>query len=132
MTGAEPDAGWPGPRRLLALDAAGALLSAVLLGGVVARWEALFGMPRDTVLLLAALPVGFLLYDLACLGTGRADRPAALLPIAALNAGYCAFSVGMMVRHAGALTPLGWAWFGGEVAIVITLAAIQARAARGA
>lgn len=118
------------PRTLLRIDAAGASISAGALGTFAGWFWWVVGMPRDVLAMLAALPLVFVLYDLICLRTDRADRPASLRPIAAANLGYCALSATMLGIHARSLTALGWAYFVGEVAIVTGLAIVQLRRAR--
>ncbi len=117
-------------RRLFVIDLLGALASAVLLGVVLPRFEPLFGMPQAALHVLAALPLLFACYSLACLVTRRAHKARLLRPLAILNAGYCVVSVVYVVMHASALRPLGWLYFGGELAIVLALAALEWRASR--
>jgi hypothetical protein len=103
-----------------------------MLGLVLRTALPVTGMPAQTLARLAVLPVAFLAYDLFCLRTGRADIPIALAPIAGLNAMYCMLSIACMVVSAAELTAVGWAYFGGEIAIVATLSAVQAaRSFRG-
>ncbi|MFN0247052.1 MAG: hypothetical protein ACKV2T_09090 [Kofleriaceae bacterium] len=118
------------PRTLFAIDAVGAAVSALVLGLVLPRFESLVGMPPATLYLLAVVPVVFLLYDVGCLLTGRAERPAYLLPIALANLGYCVLSVGYLVRHREHLTPLGWTYFVIEIVVVVALATLEIRAHR--
>lgn len=117
------------PRALFRVDAVGATVSATALGVFAAWFWPVLGMPRGTLMVLAALPVVFIAYDLVCLAGPRADRPAALRPIAMMNLGYCAVSAAMLGIHAPVLTTLGWLYFGGELLIVTGLASVQWRRA---
>lgn len=117
------------PRRLFLLDGGGALLSALLLGLVLPSIQPLIGMPVKVLYLLAALPVGFAVYDILCYL--RQDlRPAPWLRgIAFANLGYCVLSIGMLVHHFPQLTALGVAYFVGECVIVVAIAYLELRTA---
>ena len=117
------------PRRLLLVDAAGALLSAVLLGLVLPQTSALWGMPRAALYFLALWPCLFLLYDLGVWRRRGPVRPWHVRLIAGANLGYCLLSMGLLWQHAASLTVLGWAYFGGELLLVIGLAWVEWRVA---
>jgi hypothetical protein len=116
-------------RTLFLLDGAGALLSAVLLGLVLPRFESFFGMPRETLYLLAAFPLIFAGFDLWAYFRPARHLQLMLRIIALLNLGYCGFSLAMVVRHYATLTGWGLAYFAGELLIVLTLAGIEWRLA---
>lgn len=119
------------PRRLFGVDAAGALLSALLLGVVLVRFEGVFGIPVPTLYLLAALPVLFALIDVAVYLGVRGDLSRPLRLIASLNLGYCALSLALASAHREVVTVWGWAYLLGEVAIVAALAVLELGVARG-
>lgn len=54
------------PRRLFLIDGLGAIVSAVLLGVVLVRFEHLFGMPQKARYFLALFPSFFAGYDIFC------------------------------------------------------------------
>ena len=54
------------PQKIFVLDGFGAILSAILLGVVLVRLESVFGIPRQTLYLLVALPCVFAVYDFYC------------------------------------------------------------------
>lgn len=118
------------PRPLFVVDAAGALLSALLLGVVLVRFERVFGIPVPTLYLLAALPVLFAAVDLAVYLGLRGDLSRPLCLVATLNLGYCALSLALAVRHREVVTVWGWAYLLGEIAIVAALAAFEIGVAR--
>lgn len=114
-------------RNIFLLDAAGALLSVVLLGVVVPACNQWIGMPIGTLYFLAALPVLFGLYDVACFYFADLDRPLWLRLIMGANLGYCALTIALMVAHADVLKPLGFAYFIAEQPVLIGLVAFQYR-----
>ncbi|MEL6537293.1 MAG: hypothetical protein AAFQ98_17865 [Bacteroidota bacterium] len=109
------------PRRLFLLDGAGALLSAVLLGLVLPQFSDVIGMPLPVLYLLAMFPVAFFLFDGASYFR-PAQAKVNLKTIAMANAGYALLSAVLLVVHASTLSVWGWAYFVGELAIVLLLA----------
>ena len=118
------------PAFLLRVDAVGAALSAVFLGLVLPQFPAHIGMPTQTLYLLAALPVVFALYDVWCLTRSTPRFGRALRGISIANATYAMLSVGFLWVHASQLEPLGWAYFIGELGIVLALAGQEWRLAK--
>lgn len=117
------------PRSLFLLDGLGALLSALLLSQVLARFPVLFGMPRGSLYVLAAFPCLFALYDGYVYLRVAAYRSWHLRVIAFANLGYCAVSAGFLFLHRPDLTTLGWTYFLLELAILIALIRVQLRVA---
>ena len=115
--------------QLLLIDAAGASLSAFLLGIVLTRFESTFGMPSNTLYLLALLPCLFAVYDLISYMLVTKDHAPYLKGIAFANWMYCATSFGFAVYHHQKLTTLGWSYFLVEIFIVAFLAGIEFRVA---
>lgn len=110
------------------IDGIGALGSAIILGLVLGRFEQLFGMPEDALMMLAAMAVGFSLYDvIAYLAPGRHTR-VLLRGISLLNVGYWGVSVALLVWHANQMTNLGWFYVLGESLIVLFLARTEWKA----
>ncbi len=114
-------------RTLLKIDAAGAALSAVTLGGIMPALHPWVGMPAEVWRGLAVPPVLFVLYDLVCLGTRFGDSPRSLLPIAALNLLYCVVSAVTLAQYAQVATWLDVAYIVSELAVVVVLAGVQIR-----
>jgi hypothetical protein len=118
------------PKRLFAIDGAGALLSAFLLGVVLVRFQSVFGIPRSTLVLLAALPCLFALVDLWVVVGVRRGFDRWLRRIAVANLGYCGLSLGLAFAHREVITLWGWAYIVGEVGIVAALAVVELGVAR--
>lgn len=119
-------------RTLFIVDAVGAAISALILGVVLMRFDHIFGMPREALIVLAAIPAAYLVYDLVCLATKRAQQARFMLIIALLNLGYCCISALFAFQNARSLTTVGWAYFVGEILLVFALAFTELRAAHAA
>ena len=117
------------PKMLFLIDGLGALLSAFLLGVVLVRFESLFGMPREALYILAALPCFFAVYDLFCYWRVTRGWSPYLKGIAIINLLYCCISIGFVIHHFPSLTYLGLLYFVGELIIVLSLAYIEYKAA---
>lgn len=113
------------PRKLFLIDGLGASLTALLLSQVVARFESAFGMPRQVVYGLAGLAAVFAVYSITChLRLKNRWRPY-LRGIATANLLYCALSLGCCIYFRETLTVLGWAYFTGEILIVLALVRVE-------
>ena len=66
------------PKQLFLVDALGAALSAVLLGVVLVNYEPIFGIPSDSLSLLAAVPYFIAVYDVVCYFALTINLPTAL------------------------------------------------------
>ena len=117
------------PRNLLVIDGLGALLSAFLLGIVLVHYEALFGMPKNSLYVLASLPCVFVTYDLVAYFQPPKRWAKFLKGIAWANLLYCGLSLGFALYHAQQLTTLGWLYFLGEMLIVTALAMLELKVA---
>lgn len=109
------------PKRMLLLDAVGASVSAVLIGFVLVRFRDFIGLEREQLFGLAAVPVVFVVYDLLayyrCKNVGVCLRL-----IAWANLFYCALSLLLLLVNVNTLTILGWAYFIGEIILVLFIA----------
>ncbi|MCP4446502.1 MAG: hypothetical protein GY811_14320 [Myxococcales bacterium] len=117
------------PRRLFLLDGLGALLSAFLLGVVLVHFESTFGMPSQTLHGLAAIAGVFCLYSLTCSLLNIEQWRGGLRLIASANLLYCCLTLGAMLYLHQDLSLLGFAYFAGEIAVVVALATLELRTA---
>jgi hypothetical protein len=113
------------PPKLFLLDGSGALLTLCCLLGLLLPLEAYFGMPRQTVLLLAALAGTFAVYSLSCYRFSGTNWRPYLVVIASANTLYCALTSFWMVVNASRLTILGLVYFSLEIAVILCLVAIE-------
>jgi hypothetical protein len=106
------------PRLLFLIDGLGALLTALMIGGVQVQWAAYIGLPLSVLYLLAGLALVFCAYSLTChFLLGRRWRPF-LLAIMIANTSYCLLTLSLMIYHADSVTLLGWVYYLVEIVIV--------------
>jgi hypothetical protein len=117
------------PRQLFLLDALGALLSAAMLAGIVARWETVFGLPSRVPYTLATVAVCFAAYSFACWLRVRDGWRPWLKGIALANAAYGVVTLAILARHWPQLTRVGVAYFVLELAILVALIRWELRTA---
>ena len=109
-------------RKFFLLDAFGALLSALLLGGLLASFPTTFGMPPKTLYLLAGIACLFSIYSLLNYFSRREGWQPFLRAIAIANLLYCALTLSLVIYFYPQLTVWGIAYFVGEMILVIFLA----------
>ena len=119
------------PRAMFLIDGFGALTSAFLLGVILTKFESTFGMPLKALYFLALLPCIFAIYDFSCYWQIIKNWRPFLKTIAIANLLYCGISIGFVVHHYEELTTLGLVYFLLELAIVIMLASIEFKTAKG-
>ena len=119
-------------KKLFLLDGFGAILSAILLGIVLVKLKAHFGIPVATLYFLAALPCFFAVYDFYCYFSIEKNLGKFLKGIAIVNLLYCCLSIGLALYHYQEILYLGWIYIVVEIIIVIVLSMIELRAANSA
>lgn len=117
------------PWRLFALDALGALVSALMLGVVLVHFRHLVGVPAVTLRVLALIAVVFALYSATWATIRPSAWPAGLRGIAIANLAYCVLTFGAVVYLHDAVTLLGALYFAGEIVVVTSLAVFELRVA---
>lgn len=110
------------PRNLFLLDSMGALLSAIMLGLVLTRYENFFGMPSDVLHILAIIPCVFALYSFLCFLIETKNKRLFLSIIAAANLLYCCLTMSYIFNFYSKITIGGLIYFVGEIIIVVVLA----------
>ena len=112
------------------IDCAGACISAVFLGVVLRCNEAMFGVPAQMSVPLAALAGALALYSLwcACFSGPRARR--FLCALVGLNSAYAVLSAGLVAYYAAQLTWWGVGYFAVEVAVLLGVILFEWRAAQ--
>ncbi len=113
------------PQKLFLVDSLGALLSAILLGLVLARFEKTFGMPQNVLYVLAVIPCIFTLYSFLCFLNKTVHWQPFMKIIATANLLYCCLTAALMVYFYQKITVLGLIYFFIEIIIIIILAFIE-------
>lgn len=109
-------------RTFFLIDALGALLSTLMLGGVLTQFADFFGMPLSFLLPLSTIAGIFALYSTTCFLSRPKNWKLFLRIIATANLLYCLLTVGVVAMIFSQLTVPGRAYFIGEAVIVTTLA----------
>lgn len=111
---------WPtlSLRQLLRLDGIGAVLSTVLLAGLVAQRPDWFGMPPTIVYVLAGVAAIFALYSWLNVALVANLRPYQVGIITVANTMYAAGTLSLVVWYHDILQPLGYCYFLVELAVL--------------
>lgn len=119
------------PRIMLLIDAGGAFFTAFMLGIVLAKNTVLFGMPTYVLQPLSAVAACFALYSFC--GYLFAKKYKLYISIIALaNFCYCIVSSAVIIKYYQDLTTFGLIYFLGEIAVILSLVAIELRIANSA
>ena len=117
-------------KQLLFVDGIGAAITAIMLSQVLARFQPLFGMPLQSLHLLAIIAIVFALYSFSSHFLLRGNWNFFLKMIALANGTYCLLTLGLMVYYSDLITWLGLTYFLGEIIIVMALVRIEWKASR--
>jgi hypothetical protein len=98
------------PKRLFLMDGLGGMISALLLGVVLARFETTFGMPRKVLYLLSCLACVYAAYSFLNYWRMKENWKPYMQGIAIANSLYCCLTIGF-----GDLPPPGTYDFGGDL-----------------
>lgn len=117
-------------RSALLLDGLGACVSAAALGLALPAVQERIGLPVAVLRGLGAIAVVLAVSSFAgyALAGDRAARWLRATMVA--NLAYCVLTCGLVAGHARELQPLGAAYFGGEVLVILALVALEGRALR--
>lgn len=117
-------------RSVFLFDGCGAVVSVLLLGGLLPALQAWIGMPLRVLYLLALLPVLFGAYSFGCYRFADHQEPRWLLAVMVANLSYCGLTLSLVALHWEQLTPLGVAWFGVDALVIGSVVALEARVLR--
>jgi hypothetical protein len=113
------------PKKLFQIDSLGAFLTAFLLGVILTRYEAHFGMPGKVLYPLSILACVFGVYSMGCYFWVRSHWRPFLKAIALANLVYCLLTIGLVVSLYPLLTILGILYFSGELIVMSVLTYIE-------
>jgi hypothetical protein len=114
-------------RKLFIIDAMGAGLSSFLLGLVLMNNTDIFGIPKETLFVLALIPIIFIIYDVLAVLSMFYRNYISFKIIAMLNIIYCVISFILCIIDYRSITVIGWLYIIGEILIVIGIALIELR-----
>lgn len=110
------------PRKLFLLDGTGALVSAISLGLVLPLLQEYIGLPVGTLRMLGVLALCYALWSLACYFFLPEKWPGFMKIISLANLSHCVLTAVLLLLGWENVQPLGWLYFGVEMAIVLPLA----------
>ena len=113
------------PKKLFLIDGLGALLTAVLLLTILARYEDRFGMPRNVVYFLSAVAFTYAIYSFCCSVLAKRSWFIYLRIIAIANIMYCCLTFGLMIYFFQVLTILGLVYFSLEIVVISCLVFLE-------
>ena len=115
------------------LDGLGALLSTSATAFVLPAVQPWIGLPREVLIGLATPAALFAAYSLSCWLLLSPSRVTPWLAgIVFANLAYCSVVVLTLAWFVQDVTPLGLAYFVGEIAIIVGIVALESRVARAA
>jgi len=115
-------------KRLFLVDGTGALVSAVMIGGVLASYPEVVGMPRSVLFFLACLAAMFAVYSFSCYLWAGTRWRSFLRVIAMVNTAYCVLTFGLMCTDYRALQLTGVVYFVLEIVVILLLVKIELEA----
>jgi O-antigen/teichoic acid export membrane protein len=117
------------PSQLFLTDSIGALLS-VATGLIVSRFEKFFGVPPQTMYILACIAAVFFIFSFLCfLRRPKQWRPLMKM-IATANMLYCCLAIGVITYLWKQVTGWGLTFFFVEIVLVALLASAEFKKAR--
>lgn len=115
------------PQKLFLADSLGALVTALLTGVVLAQFETFFGVPAQTLYLLAIAPALYAVYSFVCYLRFPASWRLLMRIIASANLLYVIVVNVWMLFFQPGITGWGMLYFVGEFFIVAGISLIEFR-----
>ena len=113
------------PRKLFLIDSMGAVVTALLTGVMLAQFESFFGVPAQTLYVLAIAPVLYGVYSLVCYLRFPASWRILMRIIASANLLYAIVVNVWMLFFQPGITGWGMMYFVGEFFILVGIALIE-------
>ena len=106
------------PKRIFLIDAFGALLTTILLFGILAQLEQYFGMPKNILYLLSGIALCLFIYSISCHLLIKSNWKPFLRILIICNLLYSLVSLVIIIKHSEKLTELGWTYFILELIVI--------------
>lgn len=106
------------PKRVILIDAFGALLTTFLLFGILAQLQHYFGMPNKVLYLLSGIAFCLFIYSISCHTLIKSNWKPFLRILIICNLVYSLVSLVMIIKHSEKLTELGWVYFILELMVI--------------
>lgn len=108
-------------KKILLFDGLGALITFILLSQVLARFEGLFGMPKEVLFLLSIVALCFAIFSISSYLFLKNNIEKHIKIILIANTTYGISTLVLVGIHIQKLTGLGIAYFVGEIIIILLL-----------
>lgn len=99
------------PKRIFLIDALGALLTSILLFGVLAQLEQYFGMPSNALYVLSVIAFCLFVYSIICHQLIKSNWKPFLRMVMIFNSIYLLFSIGLIFSCFEKISGLGFIYF---------------------
>lgn len=109
-------------KKILLLDAIGALVSAISLGVIIPAFNSHFNFPIDVLYILGGVAAVFSIYSFFSYLFAREKWRKSLGIIAIANLSYCILTAALVVKFLDVISLLAIAYFVGEILLVVALA----------
>ena len=113
------------PETIFLIDGFGALLTALLLLGLVIPFSTWFGMPNKALYWLFGVACVLSLFSFYCAHIKTDQWKSLLTPIVAANCAYCILTAALLISSRETVSLLGWIYFTGEVMIIVGLVCLE-------
>lgn len=113
------------PKRIFGIDALGGSVTAFLIGVVLAKFQAHFGMPLPILYFLAVVALLFFIYSGCCFLFLKHNFKPYLKAIILANLAYCCITIVLLSYFSKLLTAFGFLYFINEVIVIIGLVFIE-------
>ncbi|MGM0579490.1 MAG: hypothetical protein ACQETL_02345 [Bacteroidota bacterium] len=105
-------------RKIFLIDGVGALLTTLIIGIVFTNFQEYIGMPREILISLAIIALGFFIYSLSCFLILKKNWKPFLKVIVIANLVYCIITTVLIILFFHQLTLLGLLYFIGEIIVI--------------
>lgn len=117
------------PRKLILIDAIGAILSSIIIVFGLIYLDDILGMPKNILRLLAVIPIFYFIYSLICYL--KIEKLNNFLKIIALaNLCYCLLTLTFVFYHFTKLTIFEIFYFISEIIVIIILSIIELKTSK--
>ena len=113
------------PKKNFLIDALGALLSTLLLFGILAQLEEYFGMPKEIIYLLSGIAFCLFMYSINCYRFIKSNWKPFLRILIICNILYLLISLAIVITYSEKLTELGWLYFKLELIVILIIVIIE-------
>ena len=118
-------------KNIFLLDGFGALVSASIMGIIIAHQVSFFGLPANAAYFLAVFPCFFFVFSIYTHFSLPKDWITNLKMIIIANLLYCFISIGVVFYHFEALINIGVAYFILELIVVLIVVILELRVMKG-